>query len=151
MTQTTTFKGRPALAGNAAGSATVSKAGFNATASFMDVLFKNANSGICQDHSNQDLYGLDLANAILCVPKTIGSSAAACMYMLIVERGIAPKAMLFSESIDSIAACGLIMADNWSDGDRIITVDGLGQAFLDTVKTGDQIDITADGTVTVYA
>ena len=62
--------------------------------------------------------------------------------------GIAPKAMLFSQQIDSLAAGGLIVADVWV-GKRIYTVDQLGDEFLATVKDSDWITIHADGTVTI--
>jgi hypothetical protein len=40
------------------------------------------------------------------------------------------------------------MADIWRE-ERIVTVDSLGDEFLDTVKMGDQISIKEDGTVEV--
>jgi predicted aconitase with swiveling domain len=62
--------------------------------------------------------------------------------------GVAPKAMLFSQQIDSLAAGGLIVADLWA-GKRIVTVDQLGDEFLAFVREGDQIVIQEDGTVTI--
>jgi uncharacterized membrane-anchored protein len=40
------------------------------------------------------------------------------------------------------------MGDNWLNK-RIITVDLLGDEFLKTVKTGDKIKISEDGTIEV--
>ena len=40
------------------------------------------------------------------------------------------------------------MADIWKD-DRIVTVDMLGDEFLETVKMGDPIAVHEDGTVEV--
>jgi hypothetical protein len=62
--------------------------------------------------------------------------------------GVGPKAMLFSEHIDSVSYAGLLMDDVWN-GRRVITVDLLGDEFLETVKTGDPIAIREDGTVEV--
>ena len=56
--------------------------------------------------------------------------------------------MLFSEHIDSLAASGVIMEDVWNDK-RIITIDQLGEEFMETVNTGDTIVIHEDGTVEV--
>lgn len=150
MSNVITFKGRPALRGNASGNAAVTTLGFNASATYIEVLFADSNSGVCKDHDNSDLYGMDLHGSILCVPKTVGSTAAACLYMSIVEKGIAPKAMLFAESMDSIAACGLIMAYYWANGEPIIAIDKLGSEFLSTVKTGSRIDVFDDGMVSVF-
>ena len=149
MTNTRIFKGRPALKGDVSGPATVTTLGFNATATYIEVLFGGSESGVCKDHDNTDLFGIDLADTILCVPKTVGSSAAACTYMAVANKGIAPKAMLFAEAMDSIAACGLIMAYYWAEGEPIIAIDNLGDEFLEAVKTGNQVEIRSDGTVKI--
>ena len=145
-----TFKGRPALAGDTQGEAAVSKAGFNTCAVYIDVMTKDADSGICMDHGNADLYQKDLTDKILCIPSTIGSSSAACLYVSIAEKGVAPKAMLFANHIDTLAATGLIMVDSWLDK-RIITVDQLGPEFLEAVNTGDSVVVHEDGTVEVHS
>ena len=119
---TKTFKGRPAVPGAVEGLAEVSKIGFNTCATYVDVLISGSDSGVCQDHDNPDLFGHDLADKILCIPQTIGSSSAATLFMIILDKGIAPKAMLFANHIDSLAACGILMGDNWL-GKRIVTVD----------------------------
>ena len=59
-----------------------------------------------------------------------------------------PKAFLFAEHIDSLAACGLLMVDNSLDK-RIVTVDLLGSEFLDSVETGDSVGVHEDGTIEV--
>lgn len=148
MTTKTTFKGRPNLAGEVSGLAEVSHIGFNTCATYVDVLISDSNSGVCQDHDNPDLYGHDLQDKILCIPQTIGSSSAATLIMIILEKNIAPKAMLFANHIDSLAACGLLMGDNWM-GKRIVCVDLLGDDFLKTVKTGQTINVHEDGTIEI--
>jgi hypothetical protein len=62
--------------------------------------------------------------------------------------GVGFKAMLFSSHVDSIAAGGLIMDAVWNDR-KVITIDLLGDEFMETVKTGDPISIQEDGTVVV--
>jgi hypothetical protein len=56
--------------------------------------------------------------------------------------------MLFSQHIDSVSYAGLLMDDVWN-GRRVITIDLLGDEFLDNIKTGDPIFIHEDGTVEV--
>ncbi len=148
MGQITKFKGRPAIPGTAEGSAEVSHIGFNTCATYVDVLIAGSDSGVCQDHDNKDLYGHDLAHKILCIPQTIGSSSAATLFMIILDKGIAPKAMLFANHIDSLAACRMLLGDNWL-GTWIVTVDMLGYDFHDAVKTGDKVAVHADGTVEI--
>lgn len=143
-----TFKGRPLLQGNFEESAEVSHVGFSPTASYMDIVFKGSKSGVIQDHENTDLYGRDISGKILCLPQSIGSSAGACMMMAAAKVDALPKAMLFSNHVDSLSACGLLMAKNFL-GTPIITIDMLGEEFLKAVKTGDKIKISEDGTVEI--
>ena len=62
--------------------------------------------------------------------------------------GLGPKAMLYSQHVDSVSLAGLLMDDIWN-GSRVVTIDLLGDEFLDAVKTGDPIAIYEDGTVEV--
>ena len=68
--------------------------------------------------------------------------------MAVAKMGIAPKAMLFANHIDSLASAGLLMADIWMDK-RVITIDLLGQDFLDAVSTGEPIKVYEDGRVEI--
>jgi predicted aconitase with swiveling domain len=142
------FKGRPALPGKFEGSAEVSHYGFNTCATYVDVMIGGSDSGVCVDHDNPDLFNHDLAGKIVCIPQSVGSSSAASLFMIILQKNIAPAAMLFANHIDSLAATGLLMGDNWLNK-RIITVDLLGDEFLKTVKTGDKIKISEDGTIEI--
>jgi predicted aconitase with swiveling domain len=62
---------------------------------------------------------------------------------------INPSAFLFSEHIDSLAASGIVLARIW-EGSDVIAIDQLGDEFINTVKTGDKIQINNDGTVIVF-
>ena len=145
----TTFKGRPLLPGTLEGEALVSKQPFNTTASYLDNMFAGVtDSAPCTDANNEELFGKDLAGAIMCTSQTVGSTMGAGCIMGMNDLGVGFKAMLFSAHIDSIAAGGLIMDDVWNER-RVITVDLLGDEFLEAVKTGDPIKISEDGTVEV--
>jgi hypothetical protein len=56
--------------------------------------------------------------------------------------------MLFSESIDSLAAAGAILGDVWTDASMPV-VDRLGQEFLDYAQTGMTITVKENGVVEV--
>jgi len=60
--------------------------------------------------------------------------------------GVAPRALLFSEPIDTLAASGVILADVWLSK-RIVVVDRLGQEFLEYVHDGQPLEVRTDGTV----
>ena len=142
------FKGRPVLIGNVEGKAVVSHVGFNTCASYLGLVFGGEKSGVCMDHDNKDLYLKDLKDTILCIPQSIGSTTAPTMFVALCEYDIAPKVILFANHIDSLAATGLLMGDTWVNH-RIVTIDMLGQEFLDTVKTGDTLKVYEDGTVEI--
>ena len=144
-----TFKGRPIIPGNLEGEALVSKQPFNTTASYFTNMFAgNTKDAPCTDANNKELYKKDLSGAIMCTPQTVGSTMGAGAIMGMNLLGVGFKAMLFSDHIDSIAAGGLIMDDIWNDR-KVITIDLLGDEFMNTVKTGDAIKISEDGTVEV--
>lgn len=142
------FKGRPILAGKMVGEALVSHKGFNTYASFSTSMLTNAKVALCSDRSNEELLGKELTGKVLCIPKTIGSTSSGAVWERIVQMGIAPKAVLFSQQIDSLAAGGLIVADVWTNK-RIITIDQLGDEFLECVQNGDRIGIKSDGAVSI--
>jgi predicted aconitase with swiveling domain len=144
-----TFKGRPVLPGNLEGAATVSRIGFNTYTSYkLNMVGGMTDKAICTDGDNKDLYGKDISGCILCLPQTIGSTTGGFVLMGVAKLGVAPKAMLFANHIDSLASGGLVMADIWMEK-RIIAIDLLGQDFLDAVNTGDPVKIHEDGTVEV--
>ncbi len=144
-----TFHGRPILPGSIEGSATVSHIGLNTLSTYKaNVIGGVEDKAICTDGDNKDLYNKDLNGAILCLPQTIGSTTGGFVLMGVAKMGLAPKAMLFSKHVDSLAIGGLLMADIWMKH-RIITIDLLGDDFLDAVKTGDPINVFEDGRVEI--
>ena len=143
-----TFKGRVIAGGNLKGEAVVSLSGVNTLATFQKSALKNAKQVIVSDQNNPDIYKKNITGKILCLPKTIGSTTGGLVIQTICSMGINPSAMLFSEEIDSLAASGIILAKNWENS-KIIDIDKLGKNFLETVKTGDTIEIKQDGTVTI--
>ena len=144
-----TFKGRAILPGKHEGEALVSKLPFNLTGSYFENMFAgNTKTAPCTDANNPDLFRKDMKGAILCTSQCVGSTMGAGALMGVSEMGVGLKAFLFSSHIDSIAAGGLIIDDVWYNR-RVITIDLLGDEFLETVNTGDQISIHEDGTVEV--
>ena len=143
------FKGRVVLPGQVSGKATVSRQPFNTSGSYMENMFAGrTDSAPCTDASNKELFGKDISGAILCIPTTVGSTMGGMALMGMKEIGVGPEALLFSKPIDTLAAAGVLMADIWKD-QRIVTVDMLGDEFLETVQMGDPISIHPDGTVEV--
>lgn len=148
MVEPRAFRGRAILPGNTIGEAVVTRRGFNSLASFYKSMVTGADRAICSDQDNPDLYGKDLTDKIVCLPKAIGSTSTGATWDTVASRGIAPKAMLFSQHIDSLSAAGLVLADIWV-GNRIYTVDQLGEKFLKYVEDGCRIQIRDDGVVVV--
>lgn len=144
----TTFRGRAVLAGDVTGAALVTRHPFNTLASFIKCLTTGAKRAVCSDQDNTDLYGKVLTGTLLCLPQTIGSTTAGLILETAIHKDVAPAALLFSESIDTLAASGAILADVWV-GKRIVVVDRLGPEFLAAVRDGQELWVHADGTVTI--
>ncbi|HZJ78285.1 MAG TPA: DUF126 domain-containing protein [Clostridia bacterium] len=142
------FKGRPVIAGNLTAKSVVSRQGVNTLATFQKSALMKKKQVICSDQNNEDIYNKNLTGMALCLPKTIGSTTGGMVLHTVCALGIAPAAMLFSESIDSLAAAGVILADVWTEN-TIVAVDGLGDEFLNYVKDDMNITIKKDGTVIV--
>jgi predicted aconitase with swiveling domain len=143
-----TFQGRPILPGEFEGEALVTRYGFNTYASFYNSLDDDAKTAICADSGNKDLFKKDMTGKIICLPESIGSTSAGSVWPRVAKLRVAPKAMLFSNRIDSLAAGGLLVADIW-EGERIILIDQLGEQFLESVVDGNIVSIDIDGKVCI--
>ena len=142
------FKGRNVVAGTVQAQSVVSRTGMNTLATFQKSILAKKKTVFGSDQNNEDLYKKEITGKALCLPKTIGSTTGGMVLQSAAALGLAPKAMLFSESIDSIGAAGVILADVWTVH-KIVTVDNLGQDFLDYVKDGMTVTVKEDGTVIV--
>lgn len=145
---TKTFKGRVVVPGTASATALVSHEGFNTLASFQMALMFGDKDAKCSDQNNPDLYNKKMAGTALCMPQTIGSTTGGMVLYCAAEMGRQPACLLFSKTIDSLAAAGAILAGVWSDA-SMPTIDNLGDEFLEAVQTGDTVTVSEDGTVTI--
>ncbi|NLF36366.1 MAG: DUF126 domain-containing protein, partial [Clostridiaceae bacterium] len=134
------FKGRNVVAGTVQAQSVVSRKGMNTLATFQKSILAKKKTVFGSDQNNEDLYKKEITGKALCLPKTIGSTTGGMVLQSAAALGLAPKAMLFSESIDSIGAAGVILADVWTVH-KIVTVDNLGQDFLDYVKDGMTVTV----------
>ena len=144
-----TFKGRPVIPGNLEGKAMATKSPFNVSGSYVENLFGgNTTSAPCTDANNKEWNRKDLAGQILCFPTAVGSTMGGATLMGVGTMNLGPKAMLYAEHVDSVSVAGLIIDNVWNER-PVITIDMLGDEFINTVKSGDPISIKEDGTVTV--
>ena len=141
-----TFKGRPIIVGDFKGEAVVTHSGLNILASFQKSALAKSKTLICSDQNNKELFGKNLTGKIICLPQTIGSTTGGMILQTVARLGIGPAALLFADDIDSLAAAGVLLSEIWIDK-KIITVDRLGEDFLNSVADGDIITINSDGTV----
>ena len=143
------FKGRIITPGTAKATAVVTHGGFNTLASMQMGLQFGDKQVKCSDQSNSEIYKLPLAGSALCLPQTIGSTTGGLVLYCACAMERQPACMLFSKSIDSLAAAGSILASVWLDGIEMPVIDNLGDEFLDYVKNGMTVTVEADGTVVV--
>ena len=145
----TTFQGRALLPGSLDGEALASTQPLNTTGSYLENLFAGKTDGApCTDPNNKAFYKKELSGAIICTTTTVGSSLGGAALMGVGSLGVGPKALLFSEHVDSVSLAGVLMDSVWN-GRNVITIDLLGDDFINTVKSGDPISIHEDGTVVV--
>lgn len=142
------FKGRPIIPGSLSGECVVSKSGINFLSTFQKSLLKKSKKAIGSDQDNPDLYLKRLDGKIICAPQSIGSTTGGIVIQTAADTGIAPLAILYSKHIDSLTAAGVVLTDIWNNK-KIITIDNLGDEFLETVKDGMVLEIEANGTVTL--
>ena len=142
------FQGRVVSPGEVSAQAVVTHGGLNTLASFQKALQFGDKKATCGDQNNPDLYGKQMAGKALCLPQTIGSTTGGLVLYCACAMKRQPACMLFSKTIDSLAASGAILAEVWTDASMPV-VDELGEEFLDYVQDGMSITVAPDGTVTV--
>jgi len=142
------FKGRVINGGHFKGEAVVSHQGVNTLATFQSSALAHSSKVIVADQNNPDIFGKDITGKALCLPQTIGSTTGGMVIQVICSMGINPACLLFSEHIDSLAGAGVILSVVWEKS-NLIAIDQLGPEFLETVKTGDVIEVTEDGVVRI--
>lgn len=145
---TKTFQGRVIVPGTVQAEALVSHGGFNTLASYQMALMFGDKSVKCGDQNNPDLYKKSMLQKALCLPETIGSTTGGMVLYCACALDKQPACMLFSKTIDSLAASGAILAANWTDAPMPV-IDELGEEFLSYVKDGMQITVGENGAVTV--
>jgi len=143
------FKGRVITPGTIQADALVSHSGLNTLASFQKALQFGDKTATCGDQNNPDLYGKKMAGKALCLPQTIGSTTGGLVLYCATAMKRQPACMLFSGTIDSLAAAGAILASVWLDDVVMPVVDNLGDEFLAYVKDGMSISVQDDGKVIV--
>ena len=107
------FKGRVIAKGAFIGEAKVTHEGFNTLASFQKSALLNKKEVKVSDQNNKELYGENITNKILCLPMTIGSTTGGLVIQTVCSMHINPRAFLFSEPIDSLAASGIVLSKVW--------------------------------------
>lgn len=142
------FKGRVLASGNYKGKVVVSRQGVNTLATFQKSALMNKKEVIASDQNNSDIFGKNITGVALALPMTIGSTTGGMVLQVICSMKINPACLLFSEPIDSLAAAGVVLAKVWENSD-IIVIDKLGEEFLKTINTDDEIEVKKDGTVTI--
>jgi len=143
-----TFKGRVIVAGTCTAPALVSHGGVNTLASYQTAMMMGDKEVKCGDQNNPDLYKKSMIAKALCLPMTIGSTTGGMALYTILKAGRQPTCMLFSKTIDSLAASGVILGDIWTDA-KMPVIDELGDEFLAYVKDGMTVTVGEDGLVTV--
>ena len=143
-----TFKGRVIVPGTCTAEALVSHNGFNTLASYQMAMMFGDKKVKCGDQNNAEIYKKPMIGKALCLPQTIGSTTGGMVLFTVCSMNRQPACMLFSKTIDSLAASGAIMGDVWTDAEMPV-IDELGDEFLEYVQTGMTVTVKEDGVVEV--
>ena len=143
-----TFKGRVVVPGTVTAKALVSRGGFNTLASYQTPMMMGDKEVKCSDQNNPDLYKKSMIGKALCLPQTIGSTTGGMALYTVLSTGKQPACMLFSMTIDSLAASGAILGSIWTDA-KMPVIDELGDEFLSYVKDGMTVTVRENGVVEV--
>ncbi len=92
--------------------------------------------------------GQTVTNRVLVLPSGRGSSSASSILLEAVKQGTAPAAIITSET-DGILALGAAVAREMYDQSPPVLV--LAREAYNQIKTGQHLEIQADGTVTISA
>ena len=144
-----TYQGRPLIPGKIKGETLVSRQGFNILASFRLRNHDPDTPITCSDHNNPSVYQKVMVNKILCLPQAIGSTTGGLILATAAAMNQAPSALLFSKKIDSLSVSGVILSDVWLNR-KIITIDQLGDDFLEAIKDDQTVEVLEDGTAILY-
>ncbi|MDJ1121211.1 DUF126 domain-containing protein [Olsenella sp. YH-ols2217] len=143
-----TFQGRVVIPGTVSAEALVSRGGFNTLASYQTALLLGDKQVKCGDQNNPDLYKKPMAGRAICLPETIGSTTGGMAFYTVCALEKGPACLLFSKTIDSLAAAGAVLAANWTEHPMPV-VDQLGDEFLGYVQDGMTVTVGEDGAVTL--
>lgn len=131
--------GRSLVAGSAEGIALVSKEPL----SFWGGIDPGTGDIIDRRH---ELSGDNIAGKIFVFPQGRGSSTSSAIMLEIIRAGVAPAAII-NLRVEPILSLGAIIADELYH--RTVPVVVLSEADFYSIKVGDHITITQDGTVKV--
>jgi len=131
--------GRSLVAGAAAGIALVSREPL----SFWGGIDTGTGDVIDRRH---ELSGDNIAGKIFVFPQGRGSSTSSAVMLEIIRAGVAPAAII-NLRVEPILALGAIIADELYH--RTVPVVVLSEADFHSIKSGDHLTITPDGTVKI--
>jgi uncharacterized protein len=131
--------GRPLFAGDAAGPALVLEAPLSLWGGL------DPRTGQISDHHHPQL-GATMTGRILVMPSGRGSSSSSSVLAEAIRLGTAPLGILLAEP-DEILVLGALVAEHLYERTCPILV--LPEGARGAIATGDQVAVSADGTVTV--
>ncbi|MFX0102317.1 MAG: aconitase X swivel domain-containing protein [Candidatus Hodarchaeota archaeon] len=130
------YEGNTIIAGNATGTAVVTKQSINFLAAYSKNLVFTWKKGKIGDKEHE-LFGMDLRDKILFVPSSCGSTTGGLFLLEAIKAGIAPKAIIV-QAADSLLVSGAILAEIWLEGVPLPPIIECPVAFS-SVETGTPV------------
>ncbi len=108
------YEGHSIIAGDATGTAVVTKQPINFLAAYGKNLVFTWKKGKIGDKEHE-LFGMDLRDNILFVPSSCGSTTGGMFLLEAIKACITPKALVV-QAADSLLVSGAILAEVWLEG-----------------------------------
>ncbi len=139
-------QGRPLMCRALEGTALVSRPAFDPYLNLLCSTKRKFHHAVCKERGNLDLYGNSLQGKILCVSSLAGPEEGICALSYLIRKGKGPSALLISSTDNGPA---LLLRELQGEGSPFVLIDGLGNGFLDEVRTGSRLRIRERGEVEI--
>ncbi len=132
------YEGHSIIAGNASGTAVVTRQPLNFLAAYSKNLVFTWKKGKIGDKEHE-LFGMDIRDKILFMPSSCGSTTGGIFAMEAIKAGITPKALIV-QNADSLLVSGAILAEVWLEDVPLPPIVECPAVFP-AVQSGNQVVI----------
>jgi predicted aconitase with swiveling domain len=132
------FKGRVLISGQGFGEAVVARKTVSQIKAFGKRAENTSKKLLFADRHFKDIYKKNLTGKVFVLPSFKASDINSMVLLSMAKKKIEPKCFLFSQKLDAATVAAFTLAKTYLNSE-VVVIDSLGDEFLQTVETGDQI------------